>query len=193
MKAKRISQKAVKNMINGNTALLHIGNFDTGKRTNLKRVKSKCYTTTYEYNGFLENATKLAIIAEVNIYRVFEVERSETCYYLKNDYTEYNIYIDNKTKFYYTEIKGNKFIAVTYMGVCNVYQLFSEILPMSGNTENEIKDKLINVYNELQTGKEIQVKTNVGLLNINLMKPGNFALVIEGRTVHTLSNKFETF
>lgn len=34
MKAKRISQKAVKNMINGNTALLHIGNFDTGKRTN---------------------------------------------------------------------------------------------------------------------------------------------------------------
>lgn len=172
MKAKRISQKAVKNMINGNTALLHIGNFETGLRTNLKRVKSKCYTTTYEYNGFLENATKLAIIAEVNIYRVFEVERSETCYYLKNDYTEYNIYIDNKTKFYYTEIKGNKFIAVTYMGVCNVYQLFSEILPMSGNTENEIKDKLINVYNELQTGKEIQVKTNVGLLNINLMKPG---------------------
>lgn len=79
------------------------------------------------------------------------------------------------------------------MGVCNVYQLFSEILPMSGNTENEIKDKLINVYNELQTGKEIQVKTNVGLLNINLMKPGNFALVIEGRTVHTLLNKFETF
>lgn len=38
MKAKRISQKAVKNMINGNTALLHIGNFDTGKRTNLKRA-----------------------------------------------------------------------------------------------------------------------------------------------------------
>ena len=38
MKAKRISQKAVKNMINGNTALLHIGNFDTGKRTNLKNV-----------------------------------------------------------------------------------------------------------------------------------------------------------
>lgn len=71
---------------------VHVGKFETGLRTNLKSVKSKCYTTTYEYNGFLENATKLAIIAEVNIYRVFEVERSETCYYLKNDYTEYNIY-----------------------------------------------------------------------------------------------------
>lgn len=67
---------------------IHVGKFETGLRTNLKSVKSKCYTTTYEYNGFLENATKLAIIAEVNIYRVFEVERSETCYYLKNDYTE---------------------------------------------------------------------------------------------------------
>lgn len=42
MKAKRISQKAVKNMINGNTALLHIGNFDTGKRTNLKRAVGEC-------------------------------------------------------------------------------------------------------------------------------------------------------
>lgn len=48
MKAKRISQKAVKNMINGNTALLHIGNFDTGKRTNLKRAVSECvYTREY--------------------------------------------------------------------------------------------------------------------------------------------------
>lgn len=172
MEAKRITINQAKKVLENINTYVHVGKFETGLRTNLKRVKSKCYTTTYEYNGFLENATKLAIIAEVNIYRVFEVERSE---------------------FYYTEIKGNKFIAVTYMGVCNVYQLFSEILPMSGNTENEIKDKLINVYNELQTGKEIQVKTNVGLLNINLMKPENFALVIEGRTVHTLPNKFETF
>lgn len=75
-------------------------------------------------------------------------------YYL----TEYNIYIDNKTKFYYTEIKGNKFIAVTYMGVCNVYQLFSEILPMSGNTENEIKDKLINVYKNCKQVRKYKLK-----------------------------------
>lgn len=69
-------------------------------------------------------------------------------------------------------------IAVTYIPI------------VFGNTSYVWKHgkQLINVYNELQTGKE-----NVGLLNINLMKPGNFALVIEGRTVHTLSNKFETF
>lgn len=44
MKAKRISQKAVKS----NTVLLHIGNFDTGKRTNLRRAVSECvYTSRY--------------------------------------------------------------------------------------------------------------------------------------------------
>lgn len=56
MKAKRISQKAVKNMINGNTALLHIGNFDTGKRTNLKRAVSECvYTSRLYYNKDLQS------------------------------------------------------------------------------------------------------------------------------------------
>lgn len=56
MKAKRISQKAVKNMINGNTALLHIGNFDTGKRTNLKRAVSECvYTSRLYYNNELQS------------------------------------------------------------------------------------------------------------------------------------------
>lgn len=59
MKAKRISQKAVKNMINGNTALLHIGNFDTGKRTNLKRAVSECvYTSRLYYNKDLQSGNE---------------------------------------------------------------------------------------------------------------------------------------
>lgn len=37
MEAKRISHRAVKSIINSNTVLLHIGNFETGKRTNLRR------------------------------------------------------------------------------------------------------------------------------------------------------------
>lgn len=49
-------QRAVKNMINGNTALLHIGNFDTGKRTNLKRAVSECvYTSRLYYNKELQS------------------------------------------------------------------------------------------------------------------------------------------
>lgn len=56
MKAKRISQKAVKNMINSNTILLHIGNFKTRKRTNLRRVIDECvYASRLYYNKELQS------------------------------------------------------------------------------------------------------------------------------------------
>lgn len=76
MKAKRISQKAVKNMINGNTALLHIGNFDTGKRTNLKRAVSECvYTSRLYYNKELQSDNeKIEYLVYSQPYRVFKVE-----------------------------------------------------------------------------------------------------------------------
>lgn len=67
MKAKRISQKAVKNMINGNTALLHIGNFDTGKRTNLKRAVSECVYTSRLYSTYFADYKGGTVsIVEVN-------------------------------------------------------------------------------------------------------------------------------
>lgn len=51
MEAKKISQKAVKNMVNSNTTLLHIGNYETGKRTNLKRAVNECvYASRLYYN-----------------------------------------------------------------------------------------------------------------------------------------------
>lgn len=89
MKAKRISQKAVKNMINGNTALLHIGNFDTGKRTSLKRAVSECvYTSRLYYN-----------IAAFN------------------EYTEYHINFDDTSKYYtfFADYKGG---TVSIVEVC---------------------------------------------------------------------------
>lgn len=75
MKAKRISQKAVKNMINGNTALLHIGNFDTGKRTNLKRAVSECvYTSRLYYNKELQSDNeKIEYLVYSQPYRVFKI------------------------------------------------------------------------------------------------------------------------
>ena len=79
-KAKRISQKAVKNMINGNTALLHIGNFDTGKRTNLKRAVSECvYTSRLYYNKELQSDNeKIEYLVYSQPYRVFKIELYET-------------------------------------------------------------------------------------------------------------------
>lgn len=70
MKAKRISQKAVKNMINGNTALLHIGNFDTGKHTNLKRAVSECVYTSRLY--YKSDNEKIEYLVYSQPYRVFK-------------------------------------------------------------------------------------------------------------------------
>lgn len=80
MKAKRISQKAVKNMINGNTALLHIGNFDTGKRTNLKRAVSECvYTSRLYYNKDLQSDNeKIEYLVYSQPYRVFNTDTPVT-------------------------------------------------------------------------------------------------------------------
>lgn len=51
MEAKRISQRTVKSIINSNTVLLHIGNFETGKRINLRRAVDECvYTSRLYYN-----------------------------------------------------------------------------------------------------------------------------------------------
>lgn len=93
MKAKRISQKAVKNMINGNTALLHIGNFDTGKRTNLKRAVSECvYTSRLYYNKDLqsdnEKIEKIEYLVYSQPYRVFKVELYKTHIAAFNEYKQ---------------------------------------------------------------------------------------------------------
>lgn len=66
-------------MINGNTALLRTGNFDTGKRTDLKRAVSECvYTGRLYYN----KETHIAAFNE------------------KIEYTEYHINFDDTSKYY---------------------------------------------------------------------------------------------
>lgn len=99
MKAKRISQKAVKNMINGNTALLHIGNFDTGKRTNLKRAVSECvYTSRLYYNKELQSDNeKIEYLVYSQPYRVFKVKLYETHIAAFNEYTEYDVVFNDDT------------------------------------------------------------------------------------------------
>lgn len=51
MKAKRISQKAVRSMINSNTVLLHICNFRRRERTNLRRAVDECVYASRLYNN----------------------------------------------------------------------------------------------------------------------------------------------
>ena len=140
MESKRISQRAVKNMINGNTALLHIGNFDTGKRTNLKRAVSECvYTSRLYYNKELQSDNeKIEYLVYSQPYRVFKVELYETHIAAFNEYTEYHINFDDTSKYYTLVISGMQFLIVSDLGWCNIYQVFdSEERTL---TENRIKD-----------------------------------------------------
>lgn len=121
MKAKRISQKAVKNMINGNTALLHIGNFDTGKRTNLKRAVSECvYTSRLYYNKELQ-----------------KVELYKTHIAAFNEYTEYHINFDDTSKYYTLVISGMQFLIVSDLGWCNIWQVFNTDTPVTTDCKQE--------------------------------------------------------
>lgn len=126
MKAKRISQKAVKNMINGNTALLHIGNFDTGKRTNLKRAVSECvYASRLYYNTEIQSdSEKIEYLSVYDTYRLFEVKLYGTHIAAFNEYTEYHINFDETSKYYTLVIGGMRFLIVSDMGWCNIYQVF---------------------------------------------------------------------
>lgn len=122
MKAKRISQKAVKNMINGNTALLHIGNFDTGKRTNLKRAVSECvYTSRLYYNS--DNEKK------VELYK-----------------THIAAFFDDTSKYYTLVISGMQFLIVSNLGWCNIWQVFNTDTPVTTDCKQETETNCEQVY-----------------------------------------------
>lgn len=148
MKAKRISQKAVKNMINGNTALLHIGNFDTGKRTNLKRAVSECvYTSRLYYNKDLQSDNeKIEYLVYSQPYRVFKIELYETHIAAFNEYTEYHINFDDTSKYYTLVISGMQFLIVSDLGWCNIWQVFNTDTPVTTDCKQETETNCEQVY-----------------------------------------------
>lgn len=126
MEAKKISQRAVKNMINSNTTLLHIGNFETWKRTNLKRAVNECvYASRLYYNTELQsNSEKIQYLSVYDTDRLFNVRRYEIYIAAINEYTEYHINFDETSKYYTLVISGMRFLIVSDMGFCNIYQVF---------------------------------------------------------------------
>lgn len=126
MKAKRISQRAVKNMINSNTVLLHIGKFKRMKRTNLRRAVDECvYASRLYYNTELQSdSEKIKYLSVYDAYRLFKVKLYETRIAALNEYTEYHINYDATSKYYTLVISGMQFLIVSDMGWCNIYQVF---------------------------------------------------------------------
>lgn len=150
MKAKRISQKAVENMINGNTALLHIGNFDTGKRTNLKRAVSECvYTSRLYYNKELQSDNeKIEYLVYSQPCRVFKVELYKTHIAAFNEYTEYHIDFDDTSKCYTLVISGMQFLIVSDQGWCNIWQVFNTDTPVTTDCKQETETNCDVVFND---------------------------------------------
>lgn len=143
MEAKKISQRAVKSMINGNTVLLHIDNFETGKRTNIKRVVSECvYASRLYYNKELQSDNeKIEYLVYSQPYRVFKVELYKTHIAAFNEYTEYHINFNETSKYYTLVISGMQFLIVSGMGWCNIWQVFDG----PGETDGEDKEYRLTV------------------------------------------------
>lgn len=126
MKAKRISQKAVRSMINSNTVLLHIGNFKKKKRTNLRRAVGECvYASRLYYNKELQSDNeKIEFLKYSQPDILFKVKLYETHIAALNEYTEYHISFGKTSKYYTLVISGMQFLIVSDMGWCNIYQVF---------------------------------------------------------------------
>lgn len=139
MEAKKISQRAVKSMINSNITLLHIGNFETGKRTNLKRAVNECiYASWLYYNKELQSdSEKIEYLVYGQPDRLFKVKLYDTHIAAYNEYTEYHIDFDDTSKYYTLVISGMQFLIVSYMGWCNIYQVFEVVLDEVETEEEE--------------------------------------------------------
>lgn len=143
MEAKRISQRAVKNMINGNTALLYIGNFETGKRTNLRRAVDECvYTSRLIYS----EREKMNYLSLKHNDKLFEVKLYETHIAAFNEYTEYHINFDDTSKYYTLVISGMQFLIVSDLGWCNIWQVFNTDTPVTTDCKQETETNCEQVY-----------------------------------------------
>ena len=130
MEAKKISQKTVKNMINSNTTLLHIGNFETGKRTNLKGTVNECiYASRWYYNTEIKSdSKKIEYLSFHQPRNLFKIKQYETHIAAFNEYTEYHINFDDTSKYYTLVISGMQFLIVSGMGWCNIWQVFDSVV-----------------------------------------------------------------
>ena len=74
METRKMTAKKAKELLADIETFVHIGGFETGYRVNLKRYKSLCHYAYNEYKNFFDDETKLAVMAEMDMCRVFKAE-----------------------------------------------------------------------------------------------------------------------
>lgn len=173
MEAKKISQRAVKSMINSNTILLHIGNFETGKRTNLRRAVSECvYASRLYYNTDIQSEReKMNYLSLKHNDKLFEVKLYETHIAAVNEYTKYHINFDDTSKYYTLVISGMRFLAVSDMGYCNIYQVFDSVVDDLNEEPllKEVKQSGVITEDQIQTLNKRSNDLRRNVINYNWM------------------------
>lgn len=173
MEAKKISQRAVKSMISSNVTLLHIGNFETGKRTNLKRAVSECvYASRLYYNTEIySEREKMNYLSLKHNDKLFEVKLYETHIAAFNEYTEYHIDFDDTSKYYTLVISGMQFLVVSDMGYCNIYQVLDCSVDDLDKDPlfKEIKQSNVITEEQIQTLKKRSNNLKRNVINYNWM------------------------
>lgn len=159
MEAKRISQRAVKS----NT----VCNFETGKRTNLRRAVDECvYTSRLYYNTEIYSDRYLSLKHND---KLFEVKLYETHIAAINEYTEYHINYDVTSEYYTLVIGGMQFLIVSDMGWCNIYQVFDSVVDDLDKEPllKEIKQSGVITEDQIQTLKKRSNDLRRNVINYN--------------------------
>lgn len=92
---------------------------------------------------------------------MFKVELYETHIAAFNEYTEYHINFDDTSKYYTLVISGIQFLIVSYLGWCNIYQVFDSVV------EELDKDPL---FKEIGNGYGIPLTEEQGAKELDWIK-----------------------
>lgn len=113
MKAKRISSNQAKELIGNVKSVIHLGGFETGKRTNLNKAIELCkssYSIVFSSLEFLFEK---------------EYQTEQKVRFINFLGENYEIWLESG-KVYTFENEGEKFLIVTGLGFCNVYKLIEK-------------------------------------------------------------------
>lgn len=134
MKAKKLTANQAKDLVNDVKAIYRLGGFETGKRTNLQKALSYCYSDYAELGKGIDNSLSYPE-------NVFNKEyQNEINARFTNDLSSYEIWFED-FKCYLFQMYETKYLIVSGLGYCNVYRLIEK-------TENEkFEDQPAITYN----------------------------------------------
>ena len=134
MKAKKLTANQAKDLVNDVKAIYRLGGFETGKRTNLQKALSYCYSDYVELGKGIDNSLSYPE-------NVFNKEyQNEINARFTNDLSSYEIWFED-FKCYLFQMYETKYLIVSGLGYCNVYRLIEK-------TENEkFEDQPAITYN----------------------------------------------